>query len=802
MAMPARRSGSRGPSRRTRGLSAISGYGIEWSADGNAPWNEVVADTGSTATEYIDGGLGSEVTRHYRVRAINGQGPGSASGTAEATTADIVPPVPVSAAVPASGTGLNIAFNEDLDFLSQLNIGANLLTVTADGVEVSFDPQSNDGTGKTFRIAEFSPAIRRGQTVVVTYRDPTAGDDILGQLEDLAGNDAATFTTGADGVPAVVNGSTVAPVAPGKVLSLAAVPGGSTAIVLTWDAPADNGGRVIASYRIEGCASACETESNWEVEAAEHATTVAGMVERRWVDAGLAAATTRHYRVRAKNEVNAGAWSDSASATTSTASVPGAPTGLTATAQDADRADGETEIALAWTRPGNQGDSNVAGYRIEWSSDGRTDWTELGDGTGTGTTATAFIDDMLASETTRHYRVSAINTQGTGPPSGSAHATTADVAAPVPVTALATGSELIVGFDEPLETGDLAVGAFTVTASGQTLAYDEVEVDPRYPRDVALFPHPRPIRTGEAVVVTYADPTAGDDASSVIQDLAGNDAASFTTGEGGVPAVNTTEFLTLVPVAPGKVRSLAAAPASGTSIALAWDAPADNGGRPVASYRIEVCTQRLRHGVELVGGGRHPRRDGGRRHRAALRAHRAVGRDPPLPGRGAELGGPRRLVGHRGRHRRHGRPGRPDGADGDGAGRRPGRRRDGDRARLDKACGPGGFERHRLPGRAVGRRPHGLDGAGGRHRDDGHGLHRQPARLGGDAPLPGLGDQRPGHGPAVRERACDHGRRRGAPRGLGGGARVGQSPANHLRRGARRDGGEPAAARQVPRDLG
>jgi hypothetical protein len=53
-----------------------------------------------------------------------------------------------------------------------------------------------------------SPAILQGQAVVVTYTDPTAGDD-ANAIQDTAGNDAATFTTGMDGVPAVTNNSTV-----------------------------------------------------------------------------------------------------------------------------------------------------------------------------------------------------------------------------------------------------------------------------------------------------------------------------------------------------------------------------------------------------------------------------------------------------------------------------------------------------------------------------------------------------------------------------------------------------------------
>ena len=49
-----------------------------------------------------------------------------------------------------------------------------------------------------------SPDIGQGQTVVVTYTDPTAGDDAVA-LEDAAGNETHTFTTSMPGVPAVIN---------------------------------------------------------------------------------------------------------------------------------------------------------------------------------------------------------------------------------------------------------------------------------------------------------------------------------------------------------------------------------------------------------------------------------------------------------------------------------------------------------------------------------------------------------------------------------------------------------------------
>ena len=94
------------------GEAPIDGYRIEWSADGNAPWTELVADTGSTATTYTDEELGSEVTRHYRVSARNSFGAGSPSDSDSATTADVVPPVLTGAEVRPPGNLIRLTFDE------------------------------------------------------------------------------------------------------------------------------------------------------------------------------------------------------------------------------------------------------------------------------------------------------------------------------------------------------------------------------------------------------------------------------------------------------------------------------------------------------------------------------------------------------------------------------------------------------------------------------------------------------------------------------------------------------------------
>ena len=89
--------------------------------------------------------------------------------------------------------------------------------------------------------------IYQGQTVTVTYTDPTSGDDAAA-IQDSDGNDAASFTTGEDGVPAVKNSSTVARPGPDEPTNFRAT-AGELQVALTWDAPASGSGVTRHEYQ-------------------------------------------------------------------------------------------------------------------------------------------------------------------------------------------------------------------------------------------------------------------------------------------------------------------------------------------------------------------------------------------------------------------------------------------------------------------------------------------------------------------------------------------------------------------------
>ena len=259
--------------------------------------------------------------------------------------------------------------------------------------------------------------------------------------------------------------------------------------------------------------------------------------------------------------------------------APEPPTELTATAT------GGTRIDLAWTEPTEIGTSGINGYKIEWSADGETDWQVLVE--DTDSTDVTHPDTDLASETTRHYRVSAINDDGTGDPSESEHATTDDILGPELASASVptTGDSVVLTFDEALEESDTAPASAFEASAGETAL--EVSGVATSGTNVTLtFAIGTPtVKANQTVVVTYTDPNATDDTNAV-QDDDGNDAETFTTADADVTSV--TNGSTVPAVAPGVPTALATRGEGGNSIILTWTKPAYDGGATITGYRIEV----------------------------------------------------------------------------------------------------------------------------------------------------------------------------------------------------------------------
>ena len=247
------------------------------------------------------------------------------------------------------------------------------------------------------------------------------------------------------------------------------------------------------------------------------------------------------------------------------------------------------QIDLSWTAPQDNGGTEITGYRIEVSADGGMNWTDhIAD---TQSTSTMYSHTGLVESDTRHYRVSAITSFNTGPASNVASATT-DATPPNFDRGSCSHNTCTLFFDEALDTGSgrtAPLSAFAVTAGSSPIMVSGLEF--QNSSEIVLTGLVPAIRQGQAVEVTYNDPSNGDD-EAALQDVAGNDVASFTE--------TVTNESTLMPVVPDAPTALVAEPDGTTRIDLSWTAPEDNGGVEITGYRIEVSADGGMNWTDLV----------------------------------------------------------------------------------------------------------------------------------------------------------------------------------------------------------
>ncbi|MFL6034592.1 MAG: fibronectin type III domain-containing protein, partial [Gaiellaceae bacterium] len=346
--------------------------------------------------------------------------------------------------------------------------------------------------------------------------------------ESLLSNEVSAVPAGAPGPP---------------TLTAAAASSGSVA--LTWNAPSSNGGAGITGYRVyRGTASGGEI-----LRATLGAVT-------SWSDTGLANGTTYYYRVTALNSVGESSLSNELSAApTAAAAVPGAPTLNSATA-------GNTTVALSWSAPASNGGSAVTGYKVYrgTTSGGETLLTTVG-------VVSSFTDTGLANGTTYYYKVSALNSVGEGSLSNEQFATPAASAtvpgAPTLTSATAGVGNVALSWSAPASDGGSAVTGYKVwrgtTSGGETLL----------------------TTLGNVNGWTDAGVANGTTYYYKVSALNGVGESVLSGERFATPAASAT-----IPGAP----TLASATGGSGSIALAWSAPASNGGSAITGYKVWRAT--------------------------------------------------------------------------------------------------------------------------------------------------------------------------------------------------------------------
>ena len=612
------------------GGAAITGYRIEISEDGSN-WSNLVADTRSTATRYSHISLTAGTTRHYRVSAINSAGMGAASNVATATTESVAaepsPSSPANAKYRREGSTTVVTWDA--------SAGATYYKVYYD--DFGSPRCSLLSSGRPSGCDELAANVAR-----TTYTHTSPDEDTNYYWITACNSAGCSDIDSANPAEFIDN----RPDAPANAKYRRE---GSTTVV-TWAASA--GATHYKVYYHDFFDSNCKLSSGRPSFCDELATNVAGTTYTHTSPDE----DTNYYWITACN--NAGC-SDIDSANPAqlivqapTVTMPGAPTGLTATGSS------QTQIDLSWRAPSDDGGAAITGYRLEVSTNGSS-WNDLV--ADTRSASTSYSHSGLTADSTRHYRVSAINSDGTGTASNVATATTESQANSAP-KAVGTIPEQVItprveitidvspyfsdsdrddlsySVDSPTLFNRLSVSGSTITMRNDFVLCEPTTVRVTAQDDGGLedtqqftvrrsnnppvassdtFP-PQTIDVGESTSPLYlgnwfSDPdtcdsrltymAASSDASKVTASASGNtvtiagasagNATVTVTAQdtGGLEAtldIQVTVTATETTSKPGAPTGLTATADGQTQIDLSWSAPSDDGGADITGYKIEV----------------------------------------------------------------------------------------------------------------------------------------------------------------------------------------------------------------------
>jgi len=350
-------------------------------------------------------GLANGTTYTFTVAATNAIGTGPASEPSNAVTpgasASSVPAAPTSVIAMPGNNQVSVNFTAPI-----LDGGSPITSFT-----VTSSPGGLTATGAT------SPLTVTGLTNGTAYTFTAAATNING--------------TGPSSVPSnSVTPGTVTLV-PGAPTTVNAVAGNSTAIV-SFTAPNDNG-NAIASYTVTSNPGAI---------------TATGMMSPVTVH-GLMNGMTYTFTVTATNAIGTGPASLASNSVTP-ASVPDAPTMVTATA-------GNGQATVDFMAPMSDGGSPITGYTVISSPGGL-----IATGAASPITVTG-----LTNGTTYTFIVKATNAIGTGPASIPSNSVTSAVVPDAPTIGMATAgnAQAIVGFTAPVSNGGSPITNYTVTSN-------------------------------------------------------------------------------------------------------------------------------------------------------------------------------------------------------------------------------------------------------------------------------------------------------------------------------------------------
>ena len=321
----------------------------------------------------------------------------------------------------------------------------DLFSVTATGIPASFSIQlCLNGKGalscQNYTVSHQTLSIR---TLVPGHSYPNVGLKLLtpgyalntgcSSIENgyciFAVSDTSPATV------AITQTTTTVPGAPTAVVATA----GNAQVSINWTAPGSDGGSPIISYTVT-------SSTGGHTCTATAPTTTCDIT-------GLTNGTSYFFTVTASN-MNGVSAESLASNIITPAGVPGAPTGVTGTA-------GNAQVAVSWTAPASTGGATIGSYQATSSPGGFTC-------TATAPATTCTVTG-LSNGTAYTFTVTASNASGTGPASTASSAVTPSTVPGAPTgvsgTAGAVSGQLIVSWSPPVSTGGSAIISYRVAVN-------------------------------------------------------------------------------------------------------------------------------------------------------------------------------------------------------------------------------------------------------------------------------------------------------------------------------------------------
>jgi len=476
------------------GGSPITGYTVTASPGG-------ATATTSGATSATVSGLLNGMAYTFTVTAANAGGTSLASSASAAVTPRTAPGAPTAVSATPGGAQA-------------------VVTWTA--------PASNGGSA----ITGYTVTASRGGATATTSGATSA--TVSGLLNGMAYTFTVTAanaggTSLASSASAAVTPRTV----PGVPTAVTASAGNGVAVV-SWTAPASNGGFPITGYTVTASPDGATATTSGATSA-----TVTGLTN------GMAYMFT----VTATSSVGTSLASlASAAVTPSVRTVPGAPTGVSATA-------GNAQAVVSWTAPASDGDSAITGYSVMVVNAATS--VQVGALRPAAADARSLTVTGLVNGTAYTFTVTATNATGISPASAASAAVTPRTVpgAPAAVTASAGNGVAVVSWTAPVSNGGSPITGYTVTAA----------------------PGGATATTSGATSVTVTGLTNGTAYTFTVT-------AANAAGTSLAPLTSASVTPRTVPGAPTGVL----ATAGNAQVVVSWTAPASIGGSAITGYSVMV----------------------------------------------------------------------------------------------------------------------------------------------------------------------------------------------------------------------